>query len=153
MQKVITAEFSKASISAPVRTHCRLDGGQAFTREVRVVLIRAVASAGVTGWYGIVADSKDRVGASVTNAAADFILAGCRLLAVPLLPNEVAWFQRDSIGRIDRMVYGSRGVEFSQLDRDDVHPSTVEALILTLREAGIDTEEEDVRNALNWALL
>lgn len=149
MPVVITGELFKRDMHAPIQTHCRGDGGPRASRAVRVVLIR---NAVTQNWTGLVSDSPSYRGASVTNAPREFVDAACRLPARPLFPATVSWFQRDSEGNFDRMLYVGNGVEFAGLRAPDARERSYDALIFAIRHNGLDTSDADVNEAIQWAL-
>ncbi|WP_233875012.1 hypothetical protein [Paraburkholderia adhaesiva] len=149
MPVVITGEFFKRDMNTPVQTHCRLDGGPCMKRAVRVVLIR---KANTQRWVGLVADASTQHGASVTNAAQEYIDAACRIPSRPLFPSAVAWLQRDSEGNFDRMNYLGDGVGFTELHMPGVRARSYEAMTAALRHEGIDPDNAYVHEAIHWAL-
>ncbi|MBB5409306.1 hypothetical protein HDG34_003247 [Paraburkholderia sp. HC6.4b] len=149
MPVVVTGEFFKKDVHAPMQTHCRLDGGPRLKRAVRVVLIR---KANTQRWVGLVSDSPAQVGVSVSNAAQEYIEAACRLPSRPLFPTSVAWFQRDSQGSFDRLQYSGNGVGFTELQMPNVPARSYEAMAAAFQHEGIDADNAYVSEAIRWAL-
>jgi hypothetical protein len=116
---------------------------------VRVVLVR---NAVTQNWIGLVSDSPSYQGASLSNAAREFVDAACRLPARPLFPATVSWFQRDSEGNFDRMLCVGSGVEFASLRAPDAHERSYDALISAIRHNGLDPSDASVYEAIQWAL-
>jgi hypothetical protein len=149
MPVVITGELTKRDMHAPVRIHARGDGGSCAARAVRVVLVR---NAVTQNWIGLVADSPSYEGASVTNAAREFVDAACRLPARPLFPATVTWFQRDSEGNFDRMLCVENDVAFVALRMPDEPARSYAALVSAMRRNGVDPSDSSIREAIQWAL-
>lgn len=72
--------------------------------------VRVVLACQPSGWVGLVADSAENTGVSATNGVLEYMNHAAQLVGVS--SREIAWLERDTLGRIDQVLYDEESTHF-----------------------------------------